>query len=317
MSSRPPLAPCGVRILRSRTFLTVIIVTGSLIAGNRAQAQSRADPAPSSTIDVPAPDTAPAPAAAADPSAQPSGGLSSDIKQYFTAPLHWDARDWAWFGGALAAIAASHHFDSQVRTHFVGNLTPSQIQNLPSDDVQDILPTVGVLLATWGYASWTGSSAGHEEAWAMFEAAGLSTVTAYGLKYSLRRLGPDQTSDPDEWEKTGGKSFPSEHSTAAFAVGTVLAESGNDEYRWLRRLLGYGLGVAPQAQHPLAVGYRRGRRPRHFQRALRHESHLRVRCAKQLFAGSGRRRRDADVQPDAPVGTRSRPDKRPRAPLSR
>jgi membrane-associated phospholipid phosphatase len=230
--------------LRSRTFLTVIIVTGSLIAGNRAQAQSRADPAPSSTIDAPAPDTAPAPAAAADPSAQPSGGLSSDIKQYFTAPLHWDARDWAWFGGALAAIAASHHFDSQVRTHFVGNLTPSQIQNLPSDDVQDILPTVGVLLATWGYASWTGSSAGHEEAWAMFEAAGLSTVTAYGLKYSLRRLGPDQTSDPDEWEKTGGKSFPSEHSTAAFAVGTVLAESGNDEYRWLRRLLGYGLGVA-------------------------------------------------------------------------
>jgi membrane-associated phospholipid phosphatase len=78
----------------------------------------------------------------------------------------------------------------------------------------------------------------------MLESAGLSTVTAYGLKFTLRRLGPDQTSDPNEWEKTGGKSFPSEHSTAAFAVGTVLAESGNDEYRWLRRFLGYGLGVA-------------------------------------------------------------------------
>jgi membrane-associated phospholipid phosphatase len=33
------------------------------------------------------------------------------------------------------------------------------------------------------------------------------------------------------------------HATAAFAVGTVLAESGNDEYRWLRRVLGYGLGA--------------------------------------------------------------------------
>jgi membrane-associated phospholipid phosphatase len=31
--------------------------------------------------------------------------------------------------------------------------------------------------------------------------------------------------------------------TTAFAVGTVLAESGNDEFRWLRRLFGYGLGA--------------------------------------------------------------------------
>jgi membrane-associated phospholipid phosphatase len=230
--------------LRSRTFLTAIVVTATLIAAATVRAQASADQVPSSTVNLPQPETAPAPGAAADPSAQPSGGLSSDVKEYFTAPLHWDAGEWAWFGGALAAIAASHHFDSQVRTHFVGNLTPSQIQALPSDDVQDILPTVGVMLATWGYASWSGSTAGHEEAWAMFEAAGLSTVTAYGLKYTARRLGPDQTSDPNEWFKSGGKSFPSEHSTAAFAVGTVLAESGNDEYRWLRRFLGYGLGVA-------------------------------------------------------------------------
>ena len=27
-------------------------------------------------------------------------------------------------------------------------------------------------------------------------------------------------------------------------MGTVLAESGNDDYRWIRRLLGYGLGAA-------------------------------------------------------------------------
>jgi membrane-associated phospholipid phosphatase len=33
------------------------------------------------------------------------------------------------------------------------------------------------------------------------------------------------------------------HTTAAFAIGTVLAESGNDRHRWLRRVLGYGLAV--------------------------------------------------------------------------
>jgi membrane-associated phospholipid phosphatase len=78
----------------------------------------------------------------------------------------------------------------------------------------------------------------------MLEAAGLSSVTAYAFKYTIRRTGPDQTSDPNQWGKSGGNSFPSWHSTAAFAVGTVLAESGNDEYRWVRRLLGYGLGAA-------------------------------------------------------------------------
>jgi undecaprenyl-diphosphatase len=78
----------------------------------------------------------------------------------------------------------------------------------------------------------------------MLEAAGLSSVTAYALKYAGGRERPDQTSDPNQWRKSGGNSFPSVHATAAFAIGTVLAESGNDDYRWVRRFLGYGLGAA-------------------------------------------------------------------------
>src|SRR5690242_11470189 len=77
---------------------------------------------------------------------------------------------------------------------------------------------------------------GYGEGWAMAEAAGLSGVTAYALKFAAGRRTPDQTTNPNEWGRSG-TSFPSFHSTAAFAVGTVLAESGNDEYRWLRRLL--------------------------------------------------------------------------------
>lgn len=229
--------------MRNRSFLTLILVSAAFGAADAASAQTSAEQQPTLTASVTVPESPPpAPGATGEQATQSGGGLSSDVKEYFTAPLHWNAGEWAWFGGALAAIAASHHFDSQVRTHFVSSVPPGQ--TIPSDDVQDIIPTAAVMLATWGYAGWTGSSSGHEEAWAMFEAAGLSTVTAYGLKFTLRRLGPDQTSDPDEWEKSGGRSFPSEHSTAAFAVGTVLAESGNDEYRWIRRFLGYGLGVA-------------------------------------------------------------------------
>jgi membrane-associated phospholipid phosphatase len=74
----------------------------------------------------------------------------------------------------------------------------------------------------------------------MFEAVGFSSVTTYLLKYAGGRERPNATSDPDQW-RVGGASFPSGHTTAAFAIGTVFAESGNDRYRWIRRILGYGM----------------------------------------------------------------------------
>jgi membrane-associated phospholipid phosphatase len=169
--------------------------------------------------------------------------VGHDFKLYFTAPLHWDAGEWAWFGGALVAIGASHHYDTDVRNHFTKNLTPTEISNISSNDLQDALPAVVVFLGTWGYAAWADDPNGHREAWSMLEAAALSTITAYGTKFIARRQGPDQTSNPNEWFKSGGRSFPSAHATASFAIGTVLAEAGGDDYRWLRRVFGYGVGI--------------------------------------------------------------------------
>jgi membrane-associated phospholipid phosphatase len=180
------------------------------------------------------------------PPQQDSGGglwpsVKSDIAAYFTAPVRWDGRDWAWFAGAIAATGAAHHYDTDVRTHFIKTEGPTVGQN--SHDAQDAAPTAVVFLGTWLYAGIVDSSAGRHEVWDMAEAATLSGVTAYAVKFAAGREDPYQSSDPNAWRE-GGRSFPSFHSTAAFAVGTVLAESGNDEYRWVRRVLGYGLGVA-------------------------------------------------------------------------
>jgi membrane-associated phospholipid phosphatase len=214
---------------RPAAWAPVVFLAALTFAGT-APAQERAS-ADATTQAV-------APAAAAPDPIDPS--LVSDIKAYFTAPLRWNGADWVWFGGSLLAIGASHHYDTQVRTHFIEKEGPNVGAN--SEDLQDAIPTVAVLGATWLYAGLTDSSAGRREAWEMVEAAGLSGVTAYALKFAAGRETPYQTSDPNEWGKGGG-SFPSLHATAAFAVGTVLAESGNDEYRWLRRVLGYGLGA--------------------------------------------------------------------------
>lgn len=164
-----------------------------------------------------------------------------DAAAYYTAPLRWNGRDWEYFGGALAAIAVAHHYDTQARTHFDRGAR-SPLGPKASGELTDALPGAALFLGTWGYATLIGSHAGEGEAWNMLESGGLSFVSAYALKYIVRRQRPDATTDPNHFFG-GGDSFPSEHVTAAFAVGTVLAESGNPEFRWIRRTIGYGVGI--------------------------------------------------------------------------
>jgi len=102
---------------------------------------------------------------------------------------------------------------------------------------------VAIIGGTFAYAAFLGDSAGYRETWSLVEAGALSTVTAEALSYAAGRARPDGSTSPNRW-RTGGDSFPSVHATAAFAVGTAFAESGNDDYRWIRRIIGYGVAGA-------------------------------------------------------------------------
>lgn len=170
------------------------------------------------------------------------GDVLSDTKAYFTAPLRWDSSDWLFFGGSITAIAAAHGFDGRVRDHFA----PSGAAGLNGSDknsTRDAIPAASLVVGTWLISKVTDDSFATTEAYTMLEAAGFSAVTAEALKYAAGRARPDETTDPNDW-RAGGSSFPSLHATAAFAIGTVFAESGNDDYRWLRRAVGYGMASA-------------------------------------------------------------------------
>ena len=180
----------------------------------------------------------------ASPPARLSGVLSifaADTKAYVTAPLHWDTPDWIYFGGTIAAITAAHHYDDQVRRHFTIGQYAGNLTSTSTHDVQDALPTLAAVGATWFYSGLVRDADGQRETGEMIEAAVLGSATALVMKVAIRREGPKDTADSSKFG--GGSSFPSLHSSLAFSVGTVLAESGNDEVRWLRRLLGYGLGA--------------------------------------------------------------------------
>ena len=170
------------------------------------------------------------------------GDLLSDAKLYFTAPIRWDESDWMFFGGSIAAIAAAHGLDSRVREHFA----PSGAAGLNGTDknsTRDAIPAASLVLGTWLIGKVADDSFAKTEAYTMLEAAGFSSITAEALKYAAGRQRPDETTNTNDW-RAGGSSFPSLHTTAAFAIGTVFAESGEDDYRWLRRAVGYGMASA-------------------------------------------------------------------------
>jgi len=177
-----------------------------------------------------------------------------DIGAYAVAPLHWDRGDWLYLGGAIVAIGAAHHYDEQVRTHFTAGSTAA-LNGKASHDLSDAIPAAAAVAGTWLYAMLIDDDAGRTETWSMLEAAGLSSATGLILKYATGRERPNETTDPNRWRE-GSDSFPSIHVTAAFAIGTVLAESGNDRYRWVRRVLGYGMATA--------TGYERLRHNNHW-----------------------------------------------------
>jgi membrane-associated phospholipid phosphatase len=109
-------------------------------------------------------------------------------------------------------------------------------------DGRDAAPAVLALGGTWLAAVLGDEEDGRREAGAMLESAALSGAAAYLLKELAGRERPFVTDDRGDWGGDG-ESFPSVHTAAAFAIGTVLAESGNDRHRWLRRALGYGLAA--------------------------------------------------------------------------
>jgi membrane-associated phospholipid phosphatase len=162
-----------------------------------------------------------------------------DIEQYFTAPVRWDAEDWTMAGVAVAAVASAHAFDSRIRDHFApasGGLNGGK----DSNSLRDAMPAVALIGGTFVAAGFLDDMDGYKETLRLVEAGLFSTVTAEALTLAAGRERPDGTTSPNQW-RHGGDSFPSVHASAAFAIGMTFAESGNDDYRWIRRIVGYAV----------------------------------------------------------------------------
>jgi membrane-associated phospholipid phosphatase len=163
---------------------------------------------------------------------------ATDVKDYALAPLHWDTQQRELAAGALALVAATYSLDNHARDHFAP-MTPGV-----GDPHQwrDAAPAAALTLATLAVGKWQGDTEMTHAGIDMIEAMALGGISSTVLKSVAGRVRPNETADRANW-RNNGTSFPSGHSTAAFAAAQVFADRMPRE-QWGWSVLGYGLAVA-------------------------------------------------------------------------
>jgi len=180
--------------------------------------------------------------------------LGEDTGYVVTSPLRWTSRDWLDGGIAVSLVLASSHFDARVRheaqeEHHVGdNLTRS---------FQQFGATYSFLIlgAFEGYGLAADSSKSKAVAFDGVAASVIASgVITPALKYSVGRVRPNRTEGTFQFRPfSGNYSFPSGHTTQAFAVASVIAAHYD---AWWIQTIAYGIASS--------VGYSRIQQNQHF-----------------------------------------------------
>jgi hypothetical protein len=161
-----------------------------------------------------------------------------DQKGIWTSPRHLSLDDTEWlvpFAGITAGLLVT---DRQVSGHLAADIKTQQHYRSIATDGSLALAGVGGGLAVWGAFSHNDHQ--RETGFLSGEAAIDSLVVVEALKYGFQRQRPYEGNGGGHFF-SGGTSFPSEHSAAAWSIAGIIAH----EYPGrLPRLFAYGLATA-------------------------------------------------------------------------
>jgi hypothetical protein len=152
--------------------------------------------------------------------------VGSDIKETFTAPAHWETRDWLIAGGVTAGIGLTMAFDKDIQQAVQRN------RNSTVNDIFDAVEPFGAEYAAGVIgAFYLGGVIFKDPRATRVGLDGISaSIIASGLilqplKYGIGRSRPSDNQGTYNFQPFSGKdSFPSGHSTEAFTLATVIAE---------------------------------------------------------------------------------------------
>jgi membrane-associated phospholipid phosphatase len=149
---------------------------------------------------------------------------------YFAYPLNADSKDWAIFAGITATTYGLMHADSWVKDN-VGRKTTLTL----NQDFWDIPTSYGIVtyaniaaLSTYGVGLFSGNNEIRKVGRMLFQSLSYSGLNVMFFRTVIERTRPYY--NKGQWDfkffttNNEFQSFPSGHTTVAFAFSTVLAE---------------------------------------------------------------------------------------------
>ncbi|MDH5302013.1 MAG: phosphatase PAP2 family protein [Gammaproteobacteria bacterium] len=155
--------------------------------------------------------------------------------------------DWQDWGevvvGGLFAVGMATRFDENVRSEMQGN---DDVRSQPIASIGNQwaeIGGVGVASALVGVGWYSDDKRWLHTGKTMVWSSAVGATAARAGKYAGGRLRPYQSEGSDHWFDGRGESFPSGHTTQAFALSVAYAESVPNP-SWQRRTLAYSLAVS-------------------------------------------------------------------------
>jgi membrane-associated phospholipid phosphatase len=161
----------------------------------------------------------------------PVATTADDGLALLTSPLRLSWEQAAEVTGAVAAVAASSLLDRTVRNHLYpwSNTKASKEWRGFGDVGQEAGPILGTIFAIQGWAA--GNQKSEETAFQLYESFLLAGGAEVVIKYAVGRERPSATDDPHHFNPNfSDSSFPSGHTTTAFAAATILADQYPEWY---------------------------------------------------------------------------------------
>ncbi|HKJ44082.1 MAG TPA: phosphatase PAP2 family protein [Sunxiuqinia sp.] len=172
-----------------------------------------------------------------------------DTKTVFTAPAHWDGRDWTTFGAVTASTAALFLVDDPIETGFQ-NMHEWGGQTGRNISANFLEPwggyySMAVIGGFVGYGLLAKNLKSQSTGLLALESFALASAVVQIPKRLIGRHRPDSSPNATPYDIGGplqGKSMPSGHTTAVFAVASVIANQFADTH-WVP-VLSYTVATA-------------------------------------------------------------------------